>query len=149
VVALRERFERIDLISGVLGIVGLAISIYLTIVHYEEHLLVCTVGGGGCETVQTSKFATIGPIPIALLGIGMYATILGLIVARRYRPEWAFAATTAIFGITLAGVLYEIYLTYVEIWVIDAICPWCVTFAIVTFLIMVVEGWHVWQLVNE
>ena len=65
------------------------------------------------------------------------------------RPEWAFAATTAIFGITLAGVLYEIYLTYVEIWVIDAICPWCVTFAIVTLLILIVEGWHVWQLVNE
>ena len=143
------RFARIDLITGILGILGLAISIYLTIVHYQEHLLVCAVGGGGCETVQTSKYATIGSIPIALLGIGMYVAILGLIVARRYRPEWAFAATTAIFGITLAGVLYEIYLTYVEIWVIDAICPWCVTFAIVTLLIMIVEGWHVWQLVDE
>ena len=59
------------------------------------------------------------------------------------------SGATAIFGITLAGVLYEIYLTYVEIWVIDAICPWCVTFAIVTLLILIVEGWHVWRLVNE
>jgi uncharacterized membrane protein len=149
VAASAMRFERVDLTTGILGIIGLAISIYLTIVHYQEHLLVCAVGGGGCETVQTSKYATIGSIPIALLGIGMYVAILGLIVARRYQPEWAFAATTAIFGITLAGVLYEIYLTYVEIWVIDAICPWCVTFAIVTLLIMIVEGWHVWQLVNE
>src|SRR3954463_9158458 len=128
------RFGRIDLTIGILGIIGLAISIYLTIVHYQEHLLVCAVGGGGCETVQTSTYATIGSIPIALLGIGMYVVILGLMVARRYRPDWAFATSTAIFGITLSGVLYEVYLTYVEISVIDAICPWCVTFAIVTLL---------------
>jgi uncharacterized membrane protein len=146
--AVETRSERFDLITGLLGIAGLAISIYLTIVHYEEKLLVCAIGGG-CETVQTSKYAMIGSIPIALLGIGMYVVLLGLIVARRFRPEWAFAATTGIFGIALAGVLYELYLTYLEIWVIDAICQWCVAFAIVTLLILIVEGWHLWQMVNE
>lgn len=143
------RRDRSTLVSSLLGILGLAIAIYLTIVHYEERLLVCAVGNGGCETVQTSQWATIASIPIALLGVAVYLVLVGLMIVRRVYPELAFLATVAIAGITLAGVLYEIYLTYVEIWVIEAICQWCVAFAIVTLLLLLVESRRVWVLLNN
>ena len=131
----------------ILAAIGLAISVYLTIVHYRQDLLACGIGGD-CETVQTSKWATVGPIPLALLGVGMCAAVIGLAVVRIARPRLALPTTSLIFGLVLSGLMYEIYLTYLELFVIDAICPWCVAFATVLLLLTIVEGWRIWQLVE-
>src|SRR3712207_4053457 len=72
--------ERILRAILALCIVGAGIAAYLTYTHYDESALVCQVGS--CASVQKSEYSTLGPIPIALLGVGMFVTIAALTVMR-------------------------------------------------------------------
>ena len=106
--------------------VGTAVSAYLVWVHYSGSLALC-VGVGGCEAVQTSRYAMIGVLPVAAVGLGGFSAMLGVAIARLLRDHpWL---DLALFGLSLAATLYIAYLTYVEIFVLGAICPWCVTAA--------------------
>jgi len=107
-----------------LAVVGSAISAYLTWVHYSGQLALC-LGVGGCETVQASQYAEIAGRPVALLGLAAFAaaTTLAMLRLRADAPAWTL---TALFGITLSGTLFAAYLTGLEVFVIHAICPWCV-----------------------
>ena len=125
-------------ISAVLAALGIAVSAYLTVIHFDEGLLVC--GLSDCHTVQTSDYAEILGIPVALLGLGMYVALLGLVALRWLRPAITVATTAAAFALALAGVIFAGYLTYVEIFVLEAICQWCVVSAVLTTLLLVVEG---------
>lgn len=136
--------RRFDLAAIALGVIATAIAAYLTIVHYEEGLLVCSVLSG-CETVQASKYATIGPVPVALLGLGAALTMLALAIWRFTRPDLVFATTAAIFGIALTSLIYLFYLTYIELFVIDAICQWCVAFMVTTLVWFGLESWRLWR----
>ncbi len=109
----------------------------------------CAVGD--CGTVQKSAYSEIGPIPIAILGLGMYLTLALLAFSRLRRgvPLSFRHATIASWAIALAGAAYAIYLTYLEIWVIQAICQWCVASAIVTGLILIAETVLLWRVLGE
>ena len=128
-----------------LAILGTAIAGYLTWVHYSGHLALCT-GTGGCETVQASRYSVVAGVPVALLGL---LTYLGLLLVTGWRMYAGLATPTgvmlALFGIALAGVLYSAYLTYLEVAVIHAICPWCVSSAIVMVIIFVLACWELGQ----
>jgi hypothetical protein len=78
--------------------------------------------------VQTSRFATIGPVPVALLGLAGFTLLLGLALARlrSTAPE----LDVALVALALGAALYVTYLTYVEIFVLGAVCPWCVAVAL-------------------
>jgi len=108
-----------------LAVVGSVISAYLTWVHYSGQLALC-LGAGGCETVQASPYAEVAGWPVALLGLAAFvaATTLATFRLRVDAPAWTL---TALFGITLAGTIFAAYLTGLEVFVIHAICPWCVT----------------------
>jgi len=134
----------LDVAAIVLGVLAVAIAGYLTITHYEESLLVCSVVNG-CETVQSSKYAMLGPVPVALLGLIGAAAMLVLAVARRLRPQFIYPTTVALFGMALLSVVFLLYLTYLEIWVIEAICQWCVSFLIVMLIWLGVESYRLWQ----
>src|SRR5690606_6844170 len=97
-------------------------------------------------TVQDSAYATIGPIPIAILGLGMYVALGTLALLRLTgRGPLSFEhASLASWTIALMGTIYAAYLTYVEIWVIDAICQWCVLSAIIGLIILIVESTITW-----
>ncbi len=126
-----------------LAILGVAIATYLTIIHYDRGALVC--GLGDCQTVQNSKYAEIVGIPVALLGLGMYLSVVGLGVLRRLRPERLPLLTMTAFTLVLAGAFYAAYLTYLEVAVIHAICEWCVTSALLTVGILLAEGIGIWR----
>jgi uncharacterized membrane protein len=126
------------LVSGVLALLGVAVAFYLTLVHYDEELLVCGVTSG-CKTVQSSKYSELAGIPVALYGLAMYLSLLALGIVRWLRPRFASNATLAAAGIALIGAIYALYLTYVELFVIDAICQWCVISAILTILLCIIE----------
>jgi uncharacterized membrane protein len=96
----RDR-RTLDYAAIVLGVLAVGVSGYLTITHYEESLLVCNVVSG-CETVQSSKYAMIGPVPVALLGLIASVGMLGLAIARRSRRDVTETATMALFGLALA-----------------------------------------------
>jgi uncharacterized membrane protein len=100
-------------------VTGLILSGYLTLVHYEESALVCTAGGG-CETVQQSRYAELASVPVALLGLVYYATLVVLAV-------WdSPTARTACAALGIAGLVFAGYLLAVQLFVLDATCVWCV-----------------------
>jgi uncharacterized membrane protein len=116
-----ERSTRILLV--VLAVAGLVMSAYLTWVHLLGVSPVCLAGNGGCETVQSSRYAEILGGPVAALGMGGYA---GLLVSGLLRGEGG--ALLGLF-VTLVSVIFSAYLTYLELFVIYAICQWCVSSA--------------------
>jgi uncharacterized membrane protein len=104
--------------AALVALAGIAVAGYLTWVHFDDAALVC-VAGGGCETVQESDYAEIAGVPVALLGLGAYVVVLGLIV-------WD-TATARLAAATLAfvGLLFSMYLVALQLFVIDAVCAWC------------------------
>jgi uncharacterized membrane protein len=107
-------------LAAVVALCGIGVAGYLTWAHYQHSQVVCVVGGG-CETVQKSSYSEIAGVPVALLGLISYCGILGLIA---WDAPWARvgAATLA-----LVGLLFSAYLLAVQLFVIDAVCVWCVT----------------------
>ena len=65
--------------AGLVALAGVGVAGYLTWAHFADSTVLC-VAGGGCETVQESEYAEIAGIPVALLGLGSYLTILALVV---------------------------------------------------------------------
>ncbi len=126
------------LITAVLALCGIADAVYLTIIHYDTGALICTVGN--CHIVQTSKYSTIGPIPVAVLGLAMYVTVGAISIVRWRRPDLSSTLTMTSFAMVLAGTIYAAYLTYLELNVINAICQWCVISAILTVGLLLSEG---------
>jgi uncharacterized membrane protein len=119
--------------TAALALVGLAIAGYLTWVHYAGLQPICAGGGGGCERVQSSHWAELAGVPVALLGVAGYAAIL-LSLALPEDPGRSVAAFVAI-----AGLGFSAWLTYVEVAKIHAICQWCVASAVVMALLAAVS----------
>jgi uncharacterized membrane protein len=117
---------------------GSAVAAYLVYVHYQETALVC--GVGDCEKVQTSSYAEFLGIPIAWFGLALYLAMAGLLVARQRGLLAVDITDVLMVGATFAGTLAVAYLTYLEVWVIDAICQWCVTFAVITVVLLVLSA---------
>lgn len=126
-----------------LCLAGIAVSGYLTWTKLTNTTPQC-LGIGGCEEVSASRWGSIivpvGPapgivIPTALLGTAMYVTLLALVLLPLGRLR--SLADQAVFGIAFAGVLYSAYLTYIEIFVLRKICPWCVASAVIVTLICI------------
>lgn len=130
--------SRLTALSPALAAGGIAVSAYLTLVHYRDDLLVCAVGG--CHTVQKSPYAELAGVPVALLGLGMFVAMALLGLLRRARTEWQEGVTLITFALALAGSIFVIYLSYLELFVIDAICQWCVLTALLTWALVLVEG---------
>jgi|SRR5215203_1627831 len=106
-----------------LAVLGVLISAYLTWTHFAGLTPVCTGSGEGCETVQSSRYASVLGIPVALLGLIAYS---GLIFSTAL---WRETGIYLGFLISLVGTLFSAYLTYLEIFVIGALCQWCLASA--------------------
>ena len=104
--------------AGAVALAGVVVAGYLTLVHFDEAALVC-VAGGGCETVQQSSYAEIAGIPVALLGLVSYTVVVGLVAWDT--PNTRLAAAM----IALVGLLFSLYLLAMQLFVIDAVCVWC------------------------
>jgi uncharacterized membrane protein len=121
-----------------LAILGLFISLYLTWIKLSNGSVACA-GVGDCEAVNNSSYSTLAGIPIAALGAAAYLVILGLIALEALRPSSAEAAHLGIFGTALAGTLYSAYLTYIELFVLHEVCPYCVVSAVCITIIFILS----------
>ena len=122
-------------LSLLLVVVGLAAASYLTWLKFSGAYEAC-IGVGDCELVNQSRFSELGGVPVALLGAGTYLILLGLLVWERFdQSEWPLMLT---FGLTTFGTLYSAYLTYIELAVLRAICPYCVVSAVAMLLLWAV-----------
>jgi uncharacterized membrane protein len=115
--------RRLRIGTAVVAVAGLAIATYLTVAHYAGADPVCAISHG-CATVQQSNYAELAGIPVALLGLLGYVAILGSLA----RDDESWRTATAF--LALGGFGFSVWLTYVEIWRLDAICIWCVASAI-------------------
>jgi uncharacterized membrane protein len=133
-------------IAGLLTVAGMGIAGYLTTVHYADQPIVCS-SIGDCELVNSSTYASLGGVPVAVMGLGAYASMLVLIAGAwlRRSPGMLLAA----WGIALASFGFSMYLTYIELRVLYAICVWCVASASVMTALLVVLSTCLWFVRGE
>jgi uncharacterized membrane protein len=117
--------------TGTLALVGLGIASYLTYTRYSGATIACATGG--CETVQSSSYAELAGIPVAVIGLVGYALIF---VTAFVAGEVAALAATAL---TVGGFAFCVYLVYVQLALIDAVCQWCIGSDVVMLLLVVVS----------
>jgi len=118
--------------------IGVAVSLYLLTVHWGWWQAVC-LGVGDCESVNLSRFSELLGIPVALLGALAYAAMIAaaVLIARKI---YADNARIALFFIAAIGVAFSAYLTYIEVFVLHAVCPWCVLSAILVTVIAILSA---------
>jgi uncharacterized membrane protein len=133
-----------------LSLAGLGVSSYLAYTHWAHATVACG-GVGNCNLVNSSRYAELAGIPVALLGalcyLGMIASAVGWLWLRPSGLAWP---VMAFWGLSVGGTLYSAYLTYVELFVIDAICIYCVASAgimLASFLVSV--GWVIREARSE
>lgn len=124
--------RRLRLGSAILALIGLGIAGYLTYVHYFQLEPLCLTGG--CEQVQASSYSELLGIPVALFGIFGYLLILVSLLI----PGETGRLLGLIFS--FAGLGYSLYLTYIELFQIHAICQWCVASAVTIALLTIVTS---------
>jgi uncharacterized membrane protein len=115
--------------AALLSLAGLFISAYLYLYKLGRiGSLAC--GTGGCETVQLSSWSRIAGVEVSLIGLLGYAglLLLSLISLQAEYRLWPVKIVTAAAGL---GVIFTIYLTYLELFVIHAICRWCVASGVI------------------
>lgn len=117
--------------AAVLSLSGFFISAYLYLYKIGRiGSLAC--GSGGCETVQWSPWSRVAGIEVALIGVVGYAGLLALSLAALQpalaQRRWPIDLLAVLSGL---GVLFTLYLTYLELFVIHAICRWCVASGVV------------------
>ncbi|MBV6394685.1 MAG: Vitamin K epoxide reductase [Anaerolineales bacterium] len=109
----------------VLVVIGLLVSIYMTIYKLTDNDAMC-VGSGDCKTVNASRFSEINGIPVALVGVGGYAAILAMLLFEKRNELLRKNAYLVLFGFSLLGFLFTLYLVYIEVAVLKAYCPFCI-----------------------
>lgn len=121
--------SRLTLAVAILIVAGLGVAGYLTYVHYADIDPVCAGGGGGCQTVQASDYAELASVPVALIGLLGYLALAATLLVPG-EPGRA-----AGMGLAVTGAGFSLYLTYLELFVIDAICQWCVANAVIMLVL--------------
>lgn len=127
-----------------LVIVGLAVSVYMTIYKYSGNDGMC-LGSGDCSTVNASRFSEVNGIPVAVIGIVGYVAILIVLFYENRSDFFRKNGTLLVFGMSLTGFLFTLYLVYLEIWVIKAICPFCVTSQVAMTIIFIIAVMRLFQ----
>ncbi|HEV2353060.1 MAG TPA: vitamin K epoxide reductase family protein [Puia sp.] len=120
----------LEKVIAALCVIGLGIAGYLTYTHYLGLAPVC-LASGGCDIVQSSKYATQFGIPVPVLGLVGYAFFLGSL--------WIKGEMGRLIGMVAAigGWAFSAYLTFLELFKIHAICTWCVTSFLCVTVIMI------------
>lgn len=129
--------KRLRQITIALTIIGLLVSIYMTIYKVTNNESMC-IGSSGCSEVNASRYSEINGIPVAVLGVLGYAAILALLFLEQRPGIFQQNGTMMFFGISLLGFLFTLYLIYLEIALIKAYCPFCLTSqAVMTFIFII------------
>lgn len=126
--------EGAGLAAFVLCALGTAISVYLLVADFVLGGAELCLTGHGCDVVRESRYSSIGGVPVSLLGVVGYAAMAGaVLLPLGRRAKWSL-----VFWLSAAAVGFSAYLTYLELFIIEAICSWCVasaTIAAAVFLL--------------
>jgi uncharacterized membrane protein len=121
-----------------LSIAGLGVSVYLTIAHFSPHALICSNSGAiNCEKVTTSPQSYVFGIPVAMLGLAYFVPMLALCLPAAWRSDDR-RIHLARLVLSITGVGMILYLIIAELFIIKAICLWCSSVHLITFLLFVI-----------
>jgi uncharacterized membrane protein len=129
---LSERNLRIA--AAILAVAGIGVATYIAIAESGGGAAKCLAGGSGCETVADSKYSELAGINVAVIGIFGYVLLLVAALVRGDPGRFGGFLTA------LVGFGFSVYLTYLELFVIDAICQWCVASAVLMALSLAVAA---------
>ena len=145
-IAARFKLITVDWIQALmlfLTLAGLGVSLYLMWGYTAPDATLACGNSHGCETVKNSVYANLVGIPLPTLGLVTYLSLLVRLLAQNQSvvrdKGWSAFIALAIFGLSLIGVLYSAYLTYLELFVIYAICRWCVASALIMVAIFLLS----------
>ena len=134
--------KRLSQLAIILTVIGLLVSVYMTIYKITSNDNMC-IGSGDCKTVNDSRYSEVTiaglRIPVAVLGVLGYAVILGVLLLEQRADFLQQNGSLVFFGLSLMGFLFTLYLVYVEIALIKAFCPFCVTSQIAMTLIFILS----------
>jgi uncharacterized membrane protein len=120
-----------------LAIIGLLVSIYMTVYKITSNNKMC-LGSGDCSTVNASPYAAVNGFPVAAIGIIGYAAILATLYFENRHPFFQQNGTLMIFGMALTGFIFTVWLIYVELALLKALCPFCVTSQVAMTIIFII-----------
>jgi uncharacterized membrane protein len=123
------------LILAVLDVIGLLIASYLSVVELQGGIPQCGPLHG-CEDVARSSYSRIGGVPVAVYGVGLSLILLTLAITW-WRTN-LYVLLLAHYGLSLAGVLFELYFMYLQLFVIGAVCVWCTSYGLSLILRFVI-----------
>jgi uncharacterized membrane protein len=133
--------KRLSQLAIILTIIGLLVSIYMTIYKITSNDSMC-IGSGDCKTVNASRYAEVYGIPVAVLGIAGYSAILAVLLLERKPGFFQQNGTLLFFGLSLTGFLFTLYLIFVESVLIKAYCPFCITSQTAMTIIFIISVIH-------
>jgi uncharacterized membrane protein len=127
--------------TALVALVGLFVALYLWM-YKAGFIGALACGAGQCETVQLSRWATLLALPVAGWGVGFYAVVF-LLAFLLVQDRWAGSKnlSLALLVLTGWGVLFSAWLTYLELFVIHAICRWCVVSAVIAAVLFLLALW--------
>lgn len=134
------------LLAAALAALGAGIAVYLTVTHYGDQPIACN-GLGDCDYVNSSEYAKLLGVPVALVGAAAYLAMLFASLAAFVRRDGALVLVA--WGIALASFAFSLYLTYIELWVLDAICVYCVASACVATALFAALSAAAWLAQDE
>ena len=136
-----KAYKWVNPITLALLVIGFVVAGYLSYVEIFEVTAVCGPVGD-CNAVQSSPYAKLfGLIPIGVIGMGGYVGMFIALMLRKSNNETVVEyANMALFGMSIFGTFFSLYLTYLEPFVIHAVCAWCLTSTVIVTLIMVINA---------
>jgi uncharacterized membrane protein len=128
-----------------LSLLGIFVAGYLSVKRFTGGNLACT-RWAECDIVNNSVYAKMYGVPVAFIGLAGYLLLLGLAVAAlETSGPWRRRLLAGNLILALGGVVFSAYLTYLELFVIKALCSWCVASAIVITVLAIVGGINLWR----
>jgi uncharacterized membrane protein len=128
--------KRLKQVIIVLTVLGLLVSIYMTIYKVTNNESMC-IGSGGCSIVNASGYSEVRGIPVAVFGVLGYLSILALLYLETKPGFFQTNGSMLLFTVTLTGFLFTVWLIYVEVALIKAYCPFCITSQVAMTIIFI------------
>ncbi len=125
-------------ISIALTVLGILVSVYMTIYKLTDNNSMC-IGNGDCKIVNASRYSEIYGIPVALVGVVGYASILAVLLLEKRGEFMLNNATMITFALALLGFLFTLYLIFVEVVYLKALCPFCLTSQIAMTILFILS----------
>ena len=130
--------NRLTQITVTLAIIGLLVSIYMTIYKITSNDNMC-VGSKDCSVVNASKYSEVNGIPVALVGAFGYSALLGVLWLERKNKFGKENGSMIFFGISLSRFFFTLWLIYVEVALLKAYCPFCIASQVTMTLIFILS----------